>query len=471
MSSESPRFSQLIRSSFFRLAIIYALVFGISVSLLLGFIYWATAVYMSDQADALIEAEIQGLAEQYRSRGLKALTAVMRERLRRNPDSGMLYLFADRDYRALEGNLNRWPRVQPDEAGWVVFRLEHKRDPEGQSRLARGRVFQLPQQLHLLVGRDVHELEAIRQLIIRALGWGGVITLALGLAGGIALSWTALRRIEAINQTSREIMAGAIERRVPTRGTGDDFDQLAENLNAMLDRIGELMNGIRQVSDNIAHDLKTPLTRLRNQLERAQMDGPLVSAAYLPDAIVEADRLLSMFNSMLRIARVEAESLEPFRDTVAVDAVMADVIELYEPVAEEKEITLGSTLAPHAQVLGDRDLLFQCFANLLDNAIKFTPHEGDVDVTVAVDEPTEKLGSMVRVMISDSGSGVPEEDRERIFRRFYRVETSRQAPGHGLGLSLVRAVIDRHRGRIALSNRHPGLCVELNIPARSVDKG
>ncbi|MCH9675597.1 MAG: two-component sensor histidine kinase, partial [Gammaproteobacteria bacterium] len=224
MTSASLKIGRLVQSSFFRLAIIYAVVFGCSVLILLGFIYWATAVFMSDQADELIDVEIQGLAEQYRQRGLKGLTVVMRERLRRNLDSGMFYLFAGQDFAALEGNLSRWPNVEADSNGRVNFRLEHRRDPEGLSRLARGRVFQLPGELNLLVGRDVHELESIRRLIIRALGWGLVLTVALGLAGGIAFSSTAVRRIEVINQISREIMGGELGRRIPTRGTGDDFD-------------------------------------------------------------------------------------------------------------------------------------------------------------------------------------------------------------------------------------------------------
>ena len=305
---------------------IYALTFSFSVLLLLGFIYWATAIYMSSQADELINVEIQGLAEQYRQRGLTGLTEVMRERLRRNPESGMLYLFAGRNYQALEGNLSHWPQVGVDENGWIDFRLEHRRDPQGVSRLARARIFHLPKGLNLLVGRDVHELELIRQLLVRALIWGMILTVGLGIVGGIACSAAVTRHLDAINQTSRRIMAGEIHRRIPVRGTGDDFDQLAENLNAMLDRIEQLMEGIRQITDNVAHDLKTPLTRLKHHLERAERAEGKADPAYLSQAIAEADRLLLMFNAMLKITRIESDQSGQFVHQVNLGQVLSDVL-------------------------------------------------------------------------------------------------------------------------------------------------
>ncbi|MBT6273907.1 MAG: HAMP domain-containing protein, partial [Chromatiales bacterium] len=253
----------IVHSHAFRLALLHASVFGVSVAVLLGFLYWATAGYMSSQADETIVAEIEGLAEQYRERGLEGLNNVIAERLRRDPRGESVYLFAAQDYRALAGNLSRWPEAIADEQGWVDFSLNTPTGP----RRARARAFRLGGDLRLLVGRDVHALEDVRTLIRRAIAWGFAITIALAIAGGAATARATLRRLEAINDTSREIMGGDLTRRVPTSGSGDDFDQLADNLNAMLDEIEHLMASVRDVSDNVAHDLRTPLTRLRNRLE------------------------------------------------------------------------------------------------------------------------------------------------------------------------------------------------------------
>ena len=454
---------RLQRSSFFRLAMLYALIFSLCVLLLLGFIYGTTAYYMSSQADELIDTEIQGLVEHYQRRGLRGLSQLMRERLQRNPDSGMLYLFADRNYQALEGNLNRWPDATPDTNGWLQFRLEHRRDPQGQSRLARARVFQfLPAQLHLLVGRDVHELEAIRSLIMRALTWGLVWTLGLGLIGGVILSASTLRRIESINRTSRDIMAGDLKRRIPTRGTHDDFDQLAGNLNAMLDRIEHLMLNIRQVSDDIAHDLKTPLARLRHHLERTVDEVPQAARIELERASAEADHLLSLFNTMLQITRVEAGVSGASEQPVDLTEVVRDVLELYEPLAEENGLSLTLQADSVPSRPGNRDQLFQCLANVLDNAVKFTPSGGKIAIRVA--QLIEHNAQWIELRLADSGPGIPAAERENVFQRFYRLESSRQKPGSGLGLSLAAAIVEGHQGRIELSDNNPGLMVRILLP-------
>ena len=245
--------------------------FAGSALLLLGFIYWSTVAFMANQTDATIEAEITGLAERYRERGLNGLVRTITKRLERDPQSFSVYLLASPNYTPLAGNLTAWPDVEPTLDGWLNFEFE---DPRAGGRVfqARVRPFVLEGGLHLLVGRDTRELKATQQLIVRALLWGLAITLALALVGGITMSRSMLRRIEQINQTSREIIGGDLSRRVPTSGADDDFDQLAVNLNAMLDEIERLMGGIRQVSDNVAHDLRTPLTRLRNRLEQLRSE-------------------------------------------------------------------------------------------------------------------------------------------------------------------------------------------------------
>ena len=286
----------------------------------------------------------------------------------------------------------------------------------------------------------------------------------LGLVGGTMMSWSMLRRVEAINETSREIMAGDLSRRVPAHGTGDEFDQLASNLNEMLDKIQTLMDGVRQVSDNIAHDLKTPLARLRNRLEQVREQAPAhdeEKRALIDRAVNEADSLLATFNALLRIARIESgKSRGAFAD-VDLAALTHDVVELYEPVAEENGQTLSSNINVNKHISGDRDLLFQALANLMDNAVKYTPPGGRLELSVA-DSPAG-----VAIEVADSGPGIPAEQRENVFQRFYRLDESRSTPGNGLGLSLVRAVALLHDAEVELRDNAPGLRVRLTLPAKT----
>jgi methyl-accepting chemotaxis protein len=266
------RLSVVLSSFTFRLAVLYALLLGVSVAILLGFIYWSTAGFMARQTDATIDAEIQGLAEQYRRRGLTGLSSLIAERVARDPGGAGVYLLADNDYQPLVGNLHAWPTAEPDGDGWVEFRLrepvaDRPAEPPTE-HAARAMVFRLRGDLRLLVGRDVRELSATRAVIQDALAWGLAITAGLALLGGSLMSAGVVRRIEAINEVGREIMDGDLSRRVPSDGSGDEFDQLAVNLNRMLSRIEALMASVRQVSDNIAHDLRTPLSRLHTKLSQ-----------------------------------------------------------------------------------------------------------------------------------------------------------------------------------------------------------
>lgn len=456
------------------------LMFSVSMSLLLGFIYWSTAGYMARQADATIRKEIEGLAEQYRSRGLEGLASIMRERVARNPGGESLYLFATKDYRALAGNLDRWPNVEPDERGWVTFPLAFDEGVRGSRRLShadrlgRARVFALRGGLHLLVGRDIRELQEVSSLVLGAIAWGLGLTAALAAVGGITMSWRTAKRIEAINQTSREIMRGDLSLRVPTRGSEDEFDQLAENLNAMLDRIQALMSGVREVSDNVAHDLKTPLARLRSRLEELQgtianpdlhmanNDGALHRLS--SEALTEADRLLAMFDAVLRIARIESGAQQLRRQSIDLAVVLNDVFELYEPLAEDRGQNFSLRLEGVLPFDGDPELLFQALANVVENAIKYTPTAGVITCIARAER--EDAGGNIRVSVADTGPGVPPQERSRVFRRFHRLEASRSTPGNGLGLSLTGAVIRMHGGKVELEENSPnGLLVHFIFPA------
>jgi signal transduction histidine kinase len=453
---------QLFRSFTFRLALIYITLFGASVLILLGFIYWSTARYMVHQTDATIEAEIAGLAERYRIGGLAGLTGLITQRLSRKPGGLSVYLLANNDYRPLIGNLDRWPRTPAGPDGWLSFRLEQPGRDDGDVHRARARRFMLQGGFHLLVGRDMYELDKLQRLLVQALAWGLVITLALGLAGGSMMSRSIVRRIETINKTCHEIISGDLSRRIPTQNTGDDFDQLIDNLNNMLDQIASLLESVNRVSDNIAHDLRTPLTRLRNRLEmtKLQLTETGQSTQSLDHAVLEADELLATFNALLRIARIESKQRREGFTSIDLGLLVRDVGELYEPLAEEKQQSLEIQIHPVSRVQGDRNLLFQAIANLLDNAIKYTPTYGTVRIFVVEDDP------VIRVVIADSGPGIPEEAREKVFQRFFRLDTSRATPGSGLGLSLVAAVAKLHGVAISLDDNKPGLRITLEFPNR-----
>ncbi len=462
--------ARYLRSSTFRLAVVYLLLFEGSVCVVLGFVYWTTARHLEVEADSAIDRELRSLAERYRGGGLVSFRRVLDDRVARSPRGPFIYLFATAGRRALAGNLSGWPGTAPDSEGWLEFPLRTAREPDDTPHLARARVSSLPGGLLLLVGRDMHEIDRACRRIRLALAWSVGLMLVLGVAGALAMSRSTMRRIDSINRASREIMRGDLARRIPTRGTRDDFDQLAEQLNAMLDRIQELMDGIRRVSDDIAHDLKTPLTRLRTRLEELREGGGRgqVSVGSIEAAITESDRLLATFAALLRIARVESRAAGESLAPVDLGALARDAVELYEPYAQEqgREIVfLGEAAA--LTTTGDRDLLFQALSNLVDNALRHG--EGRVVVEAGA-APAPGGGYRGRIVVRDEGPGIPEADRDRVFRRFVRLEASRNTVGNGLGLALVEAVAALHGGTVALaeneaSRRGPGLRTTLYLPA------
>jgi signal transduction histidine kinase len=405
-----------------------------------------------------IEAEIGGLADRYRISGLAGLTTLIAERLSRKPAGSSVYLLADDAYAPLVGNIDRWPAVRKTADGWLDFRLEEHAQNNGAVHRARAQAFRLEGGFHLLVGRDLYELEETQAVIARTLVWGLLVTVVLGGIGGVMMSRSMARRIEAINEASREIMSGDLSRRIPTRNSGDDFDVLVGNLNDMLDQIESLMEGVRRVSDNIAHDLRTPLARLRNHLEllRLQAGKGGRDREVIEQAVADADGLLSTFNALLRIARVESEHRREAFTEVDLGALVGDVAELYEPLAEEKGQAIAMQRMAGVRVRGDRDLLFQAIANLLDNAIKYTPEGGRIEIRLGPD----------RLEIMDTGPGIPAEAREKVFQRFFRLDESRTTPGNGLGLSLVAAVARLHGIAVCLEDNRPGLRVVLDISRR-----
>ena len=449
---------RLLASSTFRLALVYMALFMISVVVLLVFIYWSTAASIQRQTDETIEAEIQGLAERYDTDGLAGLSAQIAERLKRQqPGDSSLYLLTDQRLNPLVGNLSGWPKQQADESGWLDFKLGD--DISGKVQTARGRVFRVRGRYHLLVGRNMYELERTRKNITNTLIWGSLIMFGFALLGGVMMNRSVTRRIDTINKASKEIMTGNLSKRIPSRGSGDEFDQLADHLNHMLDQIELLMDGVRRVSDNIAHDLRTPLARLRNRLETAREGGgdDEHRMELIDRAIQEADGLLQTFSALLRIARIEANNLQASFTDVDLGQVLQDVIDLYEPVAEQKKQKISVNGESSLLIKGDRDLLFQALANLFDNAIKYSPELSEVRVTLGRRE----------LALCDSGPGINESERDKVFQRFYRADASRSTAGSGLGLSLVQAVATVHKMKIELVDNEPGLCVILRFETNS----
>ena len=443
--------TSITRSIAWRIAIGYAVLFGASVLALLIFVYVSTQGYMTRQMEAVIEAEVQGLAERYRVAGVRGLRTLVRDRIARNPASSSIYLLADPQFRVLAGNLNRWPDAARAADPWVEFDLYTADEADFHVvHRARVRHFQLRRGFRLLVGRNLRDFEAMRSAIVRNVAWG------VGVAGilAIAIAWWLRRsvttRIESINRTSRRIMEGELSERIESRGSGDEFDELVANLNAMLARIETLMEDVRRVSDNVAHDLRTRLEQLRDA------SGDSAPAPLAEAALNEADQMLATFNALLRIARIETRRRRHAFEPVDLATVGDDVADLYAPVAEARGITFRhSGIA--APVEGDADLLFQSLANLLDNAMKYTPEGGVVTLHVTSDNDS------VSVMVADSGPGVPPEEREAVLRRFYRLEPARTTPGSGLGLSLVAAVAQLHEAELTLGDNAPGLVVRLRF--------
>lgn len=449
----------LLRTQAFRIVLVYVVLFALSVTALLAFTYWNTRRTLDGQTDQIVEAEITGLAEQYQHLGLRGLAESVRNRTSHGGQS--LYLLTDALRRPVAGNLDSWPQTMTATANIVEFDYERPVDGKLETRRARGRMLPVTGGFVLLVAQDVHERFLTTRMFTTTLPWTVVLILILGLAGGALMSRNMLQRLDAINRTSGEIMAGDLTRRVPRTGSGDEFDTLAENLNRMLDRIERLMKGLREVTDSVAHDLRTPLNRLRNRLEEsaARLSASGTQAGEIERAIAETDQLIGTFNALLLIAETDAGTTRAAMTVLDLHSVAADVLELYEPLAEERGMKLSLVPSGEVAIEGNRSLIAQALANLVDNAIKYTPAGGDVRIGTHVGE------SGVELSVSDSGPGIPIEDRARVVDRFVRLEASRHSPGTGLGLSLVAAVAHFHNAELALEDNIPaGLRAVLRFP-------
>jgi signal transduction histidine kinase len=450
---------RLVRTHAFRLASLYFSVFAASVLGVLVFVYWMSADFVERQTQATLDAEIAGLAEQYDQRGLSGLVQIVAARSAGDRGDGMLYLVTNPDGHPLAGNITGWPEGKPAAPGPIGFSVSVKIKDHTEMHPAQGALLVIPQGYRLLVARDISDAALFRERVKTTLLWAGLLALCAGIGGGAVMGRNLLRRVEEVNRTAERVMRGNLSNRVPLKGTGDEFDQLAANLNNMLDQIERLMAGMREVSDNIAHDLRTPLSRLRARLELSLLGTPDAAAQgeAVRAAIDEADRLLATFNALLNIAEAESGARRDRAEPLDLAQTARAAAELYEPVAEEQGCALKLDVEPGIMIRGDRHLLSQAVANLLDNALKY----GGGEVTLSA----HRHDGRAALEVSDSGPGIPEDEREAVFDRFVRLEPSRSTPGNGLGLSLVRAVARLHNGTVELGDNHPGLTVRLEFAA------
>ncbi len=456
---------KLLRTTAFQLTLVYLVIFIVFAASLLGYFALNTRRLITEQITTTVDTEISGLREQYNQGGIRRLVIVVDLRSRRPGSS--LYLVTTATGEGLAGNVGSLEPGVLDHPGWLETNYRRLEAPEGTDHRALVQVVQLPGGFRLLVGRDLEERERLFGIIANAGQWSLALVIVLGLAGGFFVSRRVLNRIEAMTETAQTIMAGDLAGRLPVAGTGDELDRLAEHLNAMLERIEALMRGLKEVSDNIAHDLKTPLTRLRNRCEQALRGSAGVDdyRAALESTIAESDDLIRTFDALLMIARAEAGQARDNMTEFDAAEIARDVGELYEPLADEKGIALTVDAPAAAPVRGNRELVSQALANLVDNAIKYAGPNGEVNGAPA--EIVVKAGNdgeRIALSVADRGPGIAEADRGRVVERFVRLEQSRSEPGSGLGLSLAAAVARLHGGELKLEDNHPGLRTTIALP-------
>jgi len=460
--------SAVMKTTAARLSALYLVLFAACAVMLVIYVSSLSTRILVGQTQEAISEEVAGLGRAYQRGGLIGLVRLVEIRARQ--PGANLYLITDPNGRILSGNVES---IQPgvlDSPGWTENAFFYRRfgEPETEGgengHAAVAQIIRLPNRMILLVGRDLSEPDKFGRVMRRALA------ASLAMMGlGAFLIWyfvgrRALRRIDSVTEASRQIMGGDLARRLPVSGAGDEFDRLSENLNAMLDRIAGLNEGLKQVSANIAHDLKTPLTRLRNRAEAAlnSSGGPEAAKEALEQTIAESDQLIRTFNAILMISRLEAGYSAESTTKLDLAAILSDVVELYEPAAEEQGVDLKAEAVESVQIDGNRELIGQALSNIVDNAIKYSAGFGQKP---SVSLSLRKEKHAIRLAVSDTGPGIPEKDRERATERFVRLEPSRSRPGSGLGLSLAKAVMTFHGGRLELSGTSGGFTVAMIFPA------
>jgi signal transduction histidine kinase len=452
-SAPTSRFSRILRSASFRMTLAYVGLFVISAGVLFATVYFTATAAMQSDMQAVLRSEAYQLGEIHRRAGLLGVAQEITKRINFRTRGPIYYLLQGPSQQVMVGNLPGMPPVN----GAIDFAREDNAAPTSERARLMGFGITLPDGSFILVAQDTSRLLDMQRAIESAFAWAGGLTLLLAIAGGVLLSGNFLRRIDTIGRTSRAIMEGDLTARIPARGTNDEIDQLVASLNAMLDRIQQLLEGVRQVSSDIAHDLRTPLSRLRQRLEDAREHATTTGdyAAATEAAIAEADEMLEIFSALLRIAQIEAGAQKSAFAVVDVSDLARSVGEAYLPAAEDTQHRLVLEIQDGATLSGDRQLLAQMLSNLVENALHHTP--AGTTVTLAVRKPSGGL----EIEVADTGPGIPQAERDKVFERFYRLDRSRGTAGSGLGLALVKAIAGLHGLTIRLEERKPGLAVVI----------
>jgi signal transduction histidine kinase len=446
-----------LTSSTFKQALIAIGTFGMVVSALFSYVYLSTSSYVRSRSDRGIMTEYSSLQGAYERSGRDGLIALIQQRTADKSFADNVYLLVDPSLAVLGGNLKAWPSTATAASGWTEFRASEPLPNATTRPLVRAMLQTFPGGDRLLVGRDIGDLDSFTDQIKTAMISVAALLFVIAGVASILVTRRTVGRIEQINATSRAIMLSGLDKRIPLRGTHDEWDSVAENLNQMLDRIETLMGEVKQVSDNVAHDLRTPLTRMRGRLEKAYHGQHIGEddQSLIGDTIADLDAVLRIFSSITRIAHIETQARKGAFRTVDLVEVAGEVVELYDAAAEQDGTRLTVTGDREVLVTGDRDLIFDAIANLVDNAIKHGRAGGEVVVANEIQD-----GKPV-ISIADDGPGIPADQYEHVFKRFYRLEHSRYTPGNGLGLSLVAAVARLHGARIEMLDNAPGLKLKL----------
>ncbi len=447
----------MLRSASLRFAALFGIVFALSAMAFVGFLWFSTAGLLDRQVEAAISADAQGLVERWSEGGIPALLLTIQERMNENVDDDAIYEVTDPLGTTVGGNMGRWPAAVTT-PGMFYELMVVRADTRS---LAEVRRYDLPGGFRLLVGRDVRGRVELRHLLTNALFSSMLVITGLGAVGAVVIRNLFRRMVAEVSATADAIAGGDLTPRVRRSGRGDEFDRMAESINTMLERIARLMDGVRQVSNAIAHDLRTPITRARARLEDAATHArsePELRAA-VERAVSDLDGVTAVFQALMRIAEIEVGARRSAFADVDLGPLLADLTELYGAVAEENGLTLTLSVPDTLTILGDRDMLQQALANLLDNAIKFSSPGGSIRLEAAL------FDRHVRISVTDRGPGIPEADRNRATERFFRGEQARNTPGSGLGLALVQAVAALHEGSLLLSDAAPGLRATITLPA------
>lgn len=479
--SSATTLRNVFRTTAFRISAIYLVIFFLFAFFLIGYLAISSTRLLTERLieDALDETG--ALVQYYNRSGIRRFALAI-ERRGRSPGAG-IYLLTDRTGRSIAGNILEIPsfvfKRDPDQYRPPVpytpipTNITEFQRFEAEQRAALVVVRELPGGFRLIVGRDMGEMQRLPGIVLRAAGYSIILLIALGVISWLFITRRVLRRIDAVGATGQQIMEGDFSKRLPLTGSGDEFDRLSESLNAMLARIEALVTGLKNVSDNIAHDLKTPISRMRNRVDMAlRTDGDGDDRRAVLEATIEdCDNLIRIFDALLRIARVEAGSAAEELETIDFTNVVSDIAELYEPVAEDSGVDFQVEIADGVSVGGNRELLGQAIVNLVDNAFKYCserPGGEERKPLVSIRLSEENDHAVLRVC--DNGPGIPDEQRARVFERFVRLEESRTKPGSGLGLSLVRAVAHYLSGTITLEDNRPGLCAVFSLPVAGGEK-